>query len=489
MVMDHVILVQPSPAVDTDETTSTDIWNGETVTFSDNTGISVTRSGNTITFDNTGCDLSSCADSDSNIGNEYPTAGTDIDVTSNTIVSVERSLDGMTDIDFGSQTPSTSLIYLYGTSYGIGIDSNTFNNWANTRHRWRLGGSSSGTQYMKLTTTGLRLSPDATDPATYRVGGYYSSTRYGALGSSSYGVHGQYDSTHYGRLGTSTYGVYGTKPTGLGTAGVYGYRSGASSSGYDWNVARIDAGVVGYAYDGRGFTAGVAAYSYLDDANSAALVASNRTGNAPRVNLAYKDAFSASWSVYAWGDAKFNNNVAITGTCSGSSSCDEDIAELISAPKEIALESGDVVTINSDSAELVTKSSRPFDSKVAGIFSTEPGVLLSGNKGGMDVGKAYFGNQSAYDHNGSIPLALAGQVPVKVTAENGPIKKGDLLTTSSKPGYAMKWTALNSARAKDIEEFKQMLVANEKRSNAILGKALEALDSGEGKIIALITLQ
>ena len=38
------------------------------------------------------------------------------------------------------------------------------------------------------------------------------------------------------------------------------------------------------------------------------------------------------------------------------------------------------------------------------------------------------------------PVALAGRVPVKVSTENGPIKKGDALTSSSIPGVAMKTT-------------------------------------------------
>ena len=36
------------------------------------------------------------------------------------------------------------------------------------------------------------------------------------------------------------------------------------------------------------------------------------------------------------------------------------------------------------------------------------------------------------------PVALAGQVVCNVTTEAGPIKKGDLLVTSSTPGHAMR---------------------------------------------------
>jgi hypothetical protein len=52
-------------------------------------------------------------------------------------------------------------------------------------------------------------------------------------------------------------------------------------------------------------------------------------------------------------------------------------------------------------------------------------------------------------------VALSGRVPVKVSLENGEIKKGDYLTSSSTPGVAMK--AL--------------------RPGPVVGKALEGFDS------------
>jgi hypothetical protein len=65
-------------------------------------------------------------------------------------------------------------------------------------------------------------------------------------------------------------------------------------------------------------------------------------------------------------------------------------------------------------------------------------------------------------------LALLGRVPVKATTENGPIRPGDLLTSASKPGYAM--------RCEDIHRCE----------GAIIGKALEALDESEGAILILL---
>src|SRR6185436_20999608 len=40
-----------------------------------------------------------------------------------------------------------------------------------------------------------------------------------------------------------------------------------------------------------------------------------------------------------------------------------------------------------------------------------------------------------------LPLAIYGYFPAKVTTDNGPIHRGDALTSSSKPGYAMKATS------------------------------------------------
>jgi hypothetical protein len=135
-----------------------------------------------------------------------------------------------------------------------------------------------------------------------------------------------------------------------------------------------------------------------------------------------------------------------------------DIAEWIKTNDQ--LEAGDVVVIDLENPEKVKKSSKSYDTTVAGIVSTKPHMV---------IGEEYKGDDA-------IRLALTGRVPVKVTTENGPIQIGDLLTTSSTPGYAMKCPI-------DTPEQKLQCMG------AILGKALEPLESGEGKIIALVTLQ
>ena len=88
---------------------------------------------------------------------------------------------------------------------------------------------------------------------------------------------------------------------------------------------------------------------------------------------------------------------------------------------------GDIVSIDSSLPAGAQKSHGAYDKNVIGIVSTAP-YKIADDKIGASQGRA-------------IPVALSGRVPVKVTTENGPIKVGDLLTTSATvPGAAMKAT-------------------------------------------------
>lgn len=91
-------------------------------------------------------------------------------------------------------------------------------------------------------------------------------------------------------------------------------------------------------------------------------------------------------------------------------------------------EPGDVLVIDPATEGNFLKSSAPYSTAVTGIYSTKPGV----------VGRR---QRTARTHmKEEVPMAMTGIVPTKVSAENGPIKPGDLLVTSSKAGYAMKGT-------------------------------------------------
>lgn len=74
------------------------------------------------------------------------------------------------------------------------------------------------------------------------------------------------------------------------------------------------------------------------------------------------------------------------------------------------------------------KTRSPYSTMIAGIISTSPGITLGNN---------FDAKADKWEDNRPM-LALAGRVPVKVTTENGPIQIGDLLVSSSTPGYAMR---------------------------------------------------
>jgi hypothetical protein len=75
------------------------------------------------------------------------------------------------------------------------------------------------------------------------------------------------------------------------------------------------------------------------------------------------------------------------------------------------------------------------------------------------------------DAGNRVPVALIGKVFCKVDARFGAIGIGDLLTTATTPGHAMR--ASDPAKA----------------FGAVLGKALRPLHEGRGLIPVLVALQ
>jgi hypothetical protein len=120
---------------------------------------------------------------------------------------------------------------------------------------------------------------------------------------------------------------------------------------------------------------------------------------------------------------------------------------------------GDLLVVDETADRQMTVAARPYSTLVAGIYSTKPGILATPR--GIDPPAAHA----------EVPVAVMGIVPCKVSAENGPIRRGDLLVASATPGHAMKGTDRG-----------RML-------GAVVGKALGNQPSGTGVIEVLVTLQ
>lgn len=128
-----------------------------------------------------------------------------------------------------------------------------------------------------------------------------------------------------------------------------------------------------------------------------------------------------------------------------------DLAE--NYPSDMDLEPGEVVCLD-ENEDRIVMSKKPNDPLVVGVVSTEPGFTLNAKRDTKET-KMF-------------PVALCGRVPCKVVDENGPIRRGDLLTSSSTPGHAMKANPLNDEK----------LLC----SGTIIGKAIGKFESGKGVI-------
>ena len=136
-----------------------------------------------------------------------------------------------------------------------------------------------------------------------------------------------------------------------------------------------------------------------------------------------------------------------------------DLVEGFATSDEAATEPGTVVVIDAKSPGQLATSTNPYDRKVAGVVS---------GAGGVSAG-IHLSQVGALE--GETPLAMSGRVWVKCSAENGEIEPGDLLTTASTAGHAMK--ATDGVRSQ----------------GAVIGKSMGALDEGTGLVLVLVNLQ
>ncbi|HEV7239043.1 MAG TPA: hypothetical protein VGQ36_07345 [Thermoanaerobaculia bacterium] len=135
----------------------------------------------------------------------------------------------------------------------------------------------------------------------------------------------------------------------------------------------------------------------------------------------------------------------------------QDMAEWVVSDEP--LDAATVVIVAPGKTDQVVASTRPYDTRVAGVVSAQPGVLLG------------------VPGESKLKIATTGRVRVRVDATAGPIEAGDILVTSGKPGVAMKSVPIEISGVQIH------------RPGTVVGKALEALAAGEGEILVLLSLQ
>jgi hypothetical protein len=122
---------------------------------------------------------------------------------------------------------------------------------------------------------------------------------------------------------------------------------------------------------------------------------------------------------------------------------------------------GTVMSMDDKGGGLVP-TEKAYDPKVVGVISGAGGLQT-----GMQIG-------SRRDGSNDLPVAVSGQVYVRICMENGPIEVGDLLAASSIPGVAMKASGI------------------EKTTGTVVGKALEPYNEPgkkEGLVLMLVMMR
>ncbi len=192
------------------------------------------------------------------------------------------------------------------------------------------------------------------------------------------------------------------------------------------------------------------------------------------------EAWNGNGTTALWTDREFsvrgNGDVHCDGSFTGGGA---DYADMLLVAE--STEPGDVLIIGPDGK--MARSTTSYATNVAGIHSTSPGFIGGDPMNNLDESDpeklALMASLPTLLTDLELeraPVALAGVVPCKVSAENGVIKPGDLLVTSDTTGHAMRAAPLQVG---DVEFYPP---------GTILGKAMESLDQGTGVILILVSL-
>jgi hypothetical protein len=253
-------------------------------------------------------------------------------------------------------------------------------------------------------------------------------------------------------------GVTITNAIGGASATVYSNVSGAVTNGTAFDVvspfvfgALKPTTQYGLRINNQGIAGTANSYGLFVDAQSGST--NNYSAIFAGGNVGIGTATPASKLDVA-GDINVTGNAVVAGNIAAKY---QDVAEWVQARKPIA--PGTLVILDPTIANAVMSSESAYDTHVAGVVSPRPGVIL--------------GEAGA----GKVLVATTGRVKVEVDASRHPIKIGDLLVTSDKSGVAMKSMPI---------VVRGVLIH---RPGTIVGKALEPLAKGQGKILVLLSLQ
>ena len=316
-------------------------------------------------------------------------------------------------------------------------------------------------QSLNAVSPAAPAAPSALSCAHTHVGETWIVT--GAIGLAADAPNGIFGAAFYGRTGGLGFGVRGEQNTAFSSAGAGVLGESNSPTGSGGRFVNSGSGIALYV-EGNGSGADRAAIWASNTLSTTGMAAklTNNSGYATvhientgpgEVLFLKNNGGSFLRGVDHLGNAVFRLAADGVGHAAGGwVTGGADFAELLPAVE--GLGPGDVLVIGPDGK--LARSAEAYQSTVVGVYSTKPGF----------VGGSPVDGETA----GTIPLAVVGIVPTKVSAENGAIQPGDLLVASATPGHAMK-------------------AGPNPPQGTIIGKALEKLDAGTGVIKILATLQ
>jgi hypothetical protein len=131
-----------------------------------------------------------------------------------------------------------------------------------------------------------------------------------------------------------------------------------------------------------------------------------------------------------------------------------DLAEMY--PSDEELEPGDLVVLDRRSDGKVRRSTSAYEHGLISVVSSMPGFVLGmpsdEEMGSLGIDPEQGGTLDEMARKArTYPVVLMGRVPVKVSDENGPVARGDLLTSSSQPGVAMRTSRPGSVLGQALE--------------------------------------
>ncbi|MDX6403189.1 MAG: hypothetical protein QOH70_644 [Blastocatellia bacterium] len=200
-------------------------------------------------------------------------------------------------------------------------------------------------------------------------------------------------------------------------------------------------------------TSGLHLYDYTKGADIAVFEANSNIYFQPTGNVGIGTSSPTS-KLHVIGDGNVTGNLTVGGNIAAKY---QDVAEWVPSSEQIP--SGTVVVLDPTKSNQVISSTQAYDTRVAGVVSEQPGIAL--------------GESGA----GKVLVATTGRVRVRVDATKSPIHIGDLLVTSEVSGAAMK--------SEPIKVGGRLM----HMPGTLIGKALEPLEKGSGKILVLLSLQ